>query len=59
MARLGRQKDVTYLNLAPKFRLADGSLKPDVLEDWVHPGAVGYQILADNLIGPVKAALRR
>ena len=58
IAPLGRQKNITYLNPGKDFLQADGSLVPGVLKDGIHPSATGYQILAEQLIGPVKAALR-
>lgn len=59
ISQIARQKNVTYLDPGRKFLRPDGTLIPGVLSESVHPGALGYQILAGQLIGPVKAALRR
>ncbi len=58
-AVVGHQKDVTYLDPGRAFLRPDGTPAPGVLHDDVHPAALGYQILAGQLIGPIKAALRR
>ncbi len=58
IAPIGRQRNVTYLDPGRQFLAADGSLVPGVLGDPLHPGASGYQLIAAQLAGPVRAALR-
>ncbi len=40
---------VTYLDIGAKFLGADGSLSPDIMPDFLHPSAKGYQIWADAI----------
>lgn len=40
-------KTVTYLDIGDKFLAPDGTLPPDVMPDFLHPNAKGYQIWAD------------
>jgi len=40
-------KTVKYLDIGPKFLDSDGGLHRDVMPDWLHPNAKGYQIWAD------------
>jgi beta-glucosidase len=40
-------KTVKYLDIGDKFLEPDGTLSPEMMKDYLHPGAKGYQIWAD------------
>jgi lysophospholipase L1-like esterase len=42
-------KTVTYLDIGNKFLAEDGTLPKDVMPDFLHPNAKGYQIWADAI----------
>lgn len=49
IAMLGKNPGVTFLDLTAKFTNADGAISKDVMGDYLHPAAKGYQIWADAL----------
>jgi beta-glucosidase len=42
-------KKLQYLDLGPKFLTADGTLPKEIMPDFLHPNAKGYQIWADTI----------
>ncbi|CAN5424563.1 hypothetical protein BH11ARM1_BH11ARM1_05860 [soil metagenome] len=44
IAPLGKRKGVTYMDFSAKFLDADGTLSKDVMPDFLHPNAKGYDI---------------
>ena len=56
VAKLHDGKNVHYLDIGTKFLEADGSLSKEVMPDFLHLSAKGYQIWADA-IGPKLAEL--
>jgi len=48
----GDDKRVTYLDIGDKFLQPDGTLTADIMPDFLHPSAKGYEIWA-NAIKPV------
>ncbi len=40
-------KNLFYLDIGPKFLAADGTLPADIMPDFLHPNAKGYQIWAE------------
>jgi lysophospholipase L1-like esterase len=42
-------KRVTYMDIGAKFLQPDGTLTADIMPDFLHPSAKGYQILADAI----------
>ncbi len=48
----GDDKRVTYLDIGDKFLQPDGTLSADIMPDFLHPSAKGYEIWA-NAIQPV------
>lgn len=42
-------KDLSYLDIGPKFLAADGTLPADIMPDFLHPNAKGYQIWAEAI----------
>jgi lysophospholipase L1-like esterase len=51
LAKLGGGHDgvVTYLDIGPKFLGADGSISKDVMYDFLHPSAKGYEIWVEAM----------
>jgi lysophospholipase L1-like esterase len=45
----GRDGVVTYLDIGNKFLEADGSISKDVMYDFLHPSAKGYEIWVDAM----------
>jgi lysophospholipase L1-like esterase len=45
----GRDGVVTYLDIGPKFLEADGSISKDVMYDFLHPSAKGYEIWVEAM----------
>lgn len=42
-------KKLSYLDIGPKFLTADGTLPADIMPDFLHPNAKGYQIWAEAM----------
>jgi len=53
--RFGNDRSVTYLDIGQQFLAPDGSLRPELMSDSVHPNDAGYLVWADALI---KAGLK-
>ena len=49
IAKLGDGKNVVYVDFSDKFLQPDGTLTRDVMPDFLHPNARGYQIWADAI----------
>jgi len=49
IAKLHDGKKVIYIDFGAKFLSADGTLSPDIMPDFLHPNAKGYQIWADAI----------
>ncbi|MDG2308239.1 MAG: GDSL-type esterase/lipase family protein [Candidatus Binatia bacterium] len=49
-------EDVALVDLLPVF---DSGGNETLHIDWVHPNDAGYQVIAETLVGPVRAALGR
>jgi lysophospholipase L1-like esterase len=45
----GRDNAVTYLDIGQKFLEADGSISKDVMYDFLHPSAKGYEIWVEAM----------
>ncbi|MBY0507102.1 MAG: chitobiase/beta-hexosaminidase C-terminal domain-containing protein [Bryobacteraceae bacterium] len=43
IARLDGQMNVTYLDIGQVFLEADGSIRPEIMNDYLHPTAAGYE----------------
>ncbi len=52
-------KSVKYLDIGTKFLEKDGSISPDIMDDYLHLTEKGYEIWAANIIGPVKEMLAK
>ncbi|WP_168371752.1 GDSL-type esterase/lipase family protein [Sphingomonas sp. Leaf357] len=49
IAGLADRKTVFYLDVGPEFLAPDGTLPGDLMPDYLHPNARGYQIWADAM----------
>jgi lysophospholipase L1-like esterase len=54
IAKLGDGKKVIYVDFGDKFLEPDGSISPEIMKDFLHPTAKGYEIWADA-IAPIVA----
>jgi len=54
ISKFGDNKKVLYVDFGDKFLEADGSISPEIMKDFLHPTAKGYQIWADA-IAPIVA----
>ena len=49
ISKLGDDKKVIYIDFGDKFLNPDGTMSPEVMPDFLHPSAKGYQIWADAI----------
>ncbi len=49
ISKLGDGKKVVYVDFGDKFLQPDGTISRDVMPDFLHPNAKGYQIWADAI----------
>ncbi len=49
ISKLGDGQKVIYLDFGDKFLQADGTITHDIMTDFIHPSAKGYQIWADAI----------
>lgn len=49
IAKLGKMKGVTFLDINQKFLEPDGTLSTEIMPDLLHPNEKGYQIWADAM----------
>ena len=57
LAKLGEEKDITFLDSGAKFLQADGSLPRELMGDFLHPTAKGYEIWAEAMEPTLKRLL--
>ena len=58
IAKLGDDQHVFYMDIAPKFLEADGTLPKTIMPDLLHPNADGYVIWADAIREPLAKLLQ-
>jgi lysophospholipase L1-like esterase len=58
LAKLADNKQVFYMDIGDKFLAADGTLTAEIMNDFLHPTAKGYQIWADAIVDKVKELMR-
>jgi lysophospholipase L1-like esterase len=58
IAKLDDGRMVRYLDIGDKFLDADGTLSRDIMPDFLHPNAKGYQIWADAMDPTLQAMLK-
>lgn len=51
-------KFVRFLDIGPRFLAADGTLSKDIMPDFLHPNAHGYEIWADAIRAPMAEMLK-
>ncbi|MEI8340892.1 MAG: GDSL-type esterase/lipase family protein, partial [Verrucomicrobiota bacterium] len=49
LAKLDDGKQVVFIDFGDKFLSADGTLSPDIMPDFLHPSAKGYEIWAEAI----------
>ena len=54
IAKLADDKDVFFLDIGPKFFDQDGTLPKDIMPDFLHPNAKGYEMWAEAMEPMVK-----
>jgi lysophospholipase L1-like esterase len=52
-------KTVKYLDIGDKFLQPDGTISREIMPDFLHPTAKGYQIWADAVKEPINELLRK
>jgi lysophospholipase L1-like esterase len=58
ISKLDDGKQVRYLDFGEKFLKPDGTLPPEIMPDFLHPNAAGYQIWADAVSGVIQEMMR-
>lgn len=58
IATLGDNKTVFFKNYGHLLLQNDGSISPDIMPDFLHPNAKGYQIWADAMTPDIKTLLQ-
>jgi lysophospholipase L1-like esterase len=51
-------KRIVYMDIGARFLAADGTLPADIMPDFLHPNAKGYQIWAEAIIDTVKQLMQ-
>jgi lysophospholipase L1-like esterase len=59
IARLDDGKRVHYLDIGAKFLDRDGILSPEIMPDYLHLSAKGYDIYAGEILPTVRRLLER
>ena len=54
---IGKQPGVTYLDFGDKFLQPDGTISREVMPDFLHPSAKGYEIWAAQILPTVEQIL--
>ena len=54
IAKFDGQNGVTYLDIGDQFLEPDGSITRDMMGDYLHPTAKGYQVWADAMVPVLK-----
>ena len=58
IARLGDDKTTFFKDYGPLLLQKDGSISPDIMNDFLHPTAKGYQVWADAMTPDIQALLK-
>ncbi len=58
IAALADNKTVIFKNYGPLLLQKDGKISPDVMADFLHPTAKGYQIWADAMVPDIQKLLQ-
>ncbi|HBJ86147.1 MAG TPA: hypothetical protein DDZ88_20235 [Verrucomicrobiales bacterium] len=54
LAQLDGERNVTFLDIGPKFLTPDGLITKDIMPDYLHPNEKGYRIWAEAIEPTVK-----
>lgn len=57
IAKLDGKKNVTYLDIGPKFLTPEGLITKDIMPDYLHPNEKGYRIWAEAIEPTVRKLL--
>jgi lysophospholipase L1-like esterase len=49
LAKMDDGKKIFFMDIGPKFLTPEGVLTTEIMKDWLHPGAKGYQIWVDAI----------
>ena len=58
IAKLADGKTIRFLDLGPKFLAPDGTLRAEIMPDFLHPGEKGYEIWAAAIKQPLAEMLK-
>ena len=58
IAKLGDNKTIFFKDYGPLLLQKDGSIAPEIMADFLHPTAKGYQIWADAMTPDIKILLQ-
>lgn len=58
LAKLADNKQVFFLDIGEKFLEPDGTLSPNIMPDFLHPNAKGYQIWTDAMMPKLQELLK-
>jgi lysophospholipase L1-like esterase len=58
LATFADNKQVFFLDFGDKFLAADGTLTKEIMPDFLHPSAKGYQIWTDNMMPKLQELLK-
>ena len=58
IAKLADDKHVFFMDIGAKFLQPDGSISKDIMADFLHPSAAGYQIWADAITPKVTELMK-
>lgn len=58
ISRLHDGKRIHYLDIGNHFLLTDGTISKDIMPDYLHPSAAGYQIWADAIAPKLTELMR-
>jgi len=57
ISKMADEQHLVYMDIGDKFLAPDKTLSKDIMPDFLHPNAKGYQIWADAIIDQVKKML--
>jgi lysophospholipase L1-like esterase len=59
LAKLGDNKAVFFKNYGHLMLQNDGSIAPEIMGDFLHPTAKGYQIWADAMLPDIQTLIKQ
>lgn len=58
IAKLGNNKTIFFKDYGPLLLEKDGSISPEIMKDFLHPTAKGYEVWANAMTPDIKALLK-